>query len=106
LAGETELSRRRLSDTLLAWLRHQGSITAAAEELIVHPQTVRYRLGRLRELFGDVLDDPDMRFELELVLRAAPLLPAGGDEDRVTPPRATARQARERPARGASAPRA
>ena len=36
----------------------------------MHPQTVRYRLGRLRELFGDALEDPDARFELELVLRA------------------------------------
>jgi DNA-binding PucR family transcriptional regulator len=36
----------------------------------VHPQTVRYRLGRLRELLGPALDDPDARFELELVLRA------------------------------------
>jgi DNA-binding PucR family transcriptional regulator len=36
----------------------------------VHPQTVRYRLGRLRELYGERLDDPDQRFQLELALRA------------------------------------
>jgi hypothetical protein len=36
----------------------------------LHPQTVRYRLARLRELFGTRLDDPDARFELELALRA------------------------------------
>jgi DNA-binding PucR family transcriptional regulator len=36
----------------------------------VHPQTVRYRLGRLRELFGEQLDDPQHRVELELALRA------------------------------------
>jgi DNA-binding PucR family transcriptional regulator len=36
----------------------------------VHPQTVGYRLAQLRELYGDALDDPQMRFELELVLRA------------------------------------
>jgi DNA-binding PucR family transcriptional regulator len=40
----------------------------------VHPQTVSYRLGRLRELLGDDLDDPTARFELLLVLTAA----AGG----------------------------
>ena len=39
-------------------------------ELHVHPQTVRYRMARLRELFGTALDDPDARFELELALRA------------------------------------
>lgn len=70
LDEETERSRARLEDTLLAWLRHEGNATAAGEELGVHGQTVRYRLGRLREHFGADLDDPDTRFELELVLRA------------------------------------
>ena len=41
-----------------------------AAALHVHPQTVRYRLGRLRECFGSALDDPEDRFELALVLRA------------------------------------
>lgn len=70
LAGETVRSRARLEETLLAWLRHEGNATAAGAELGVHGQTVRYRLGRLRELFGDTLEDPDARFELELALRA------------------------------------
>jgi DNA-binding PucR family transcriptional regulator len=35
----------------------------------VHPQTVRYRLRRLRDLFGATLEDPDRRFELEIALR-------------------------------------
>ena len=62
--------RERLQSTLAAWLRAQGSVSAVAAELNLHPQTVRYRLARLRELFGSALDDPDARFELELVLRA------------------------------------
>ena len=70
LDAETPLSSERLSATLLAWLRHGGDVRATADELFVHPQTVRYRLGRLRELFGPALEDPDARFELELVLRA------------------------------------
>ncbi len=41
---------------------------AMARALHLHPQTVRYRLTRLRELLGDALDDPDARFELELAL--------------------------------------
>jgi DNA-binding PucR family transcriptional regulator len=32
---------------------------------------VRYRLARLRERFGETLEDPDARFELELALRAS-----------------------------------
>jgi hypothetical protein len=70
LASETELSRERLGSTLDAWLRHRGRTEAVARALHVHPQTVRYRLARLRELFGTRLDDPDGRFELELALRA------------------------------------
>jgi hypothetical protein len=72
LEGETSTSRERLAGTLLAWLRHRGRTELVAEALHVHPQTVRYRLGRLRELYGDRLEDPDERFELELALRAAP----------------------------------
>jgi DNA-binding PucR family transcriptional regulator len=41
-----------------------------ARALDLHPQTVRYRLARLRELLGQQLDDPDARLELELALRA------------------------------------
>lgn len=62
-------SRERLERTLLAWLRHRGSVPATAAELHVHTQTVRYRLRSLRELLGDALEDPDRRLELELALR-------------------------------------
>ena len=64
-------SRERLLETLAAWLDHQGSVPRVAEQLHVHPQTVRYRLAQLRELFGDQLDDPRARFELGLAVRAA-----------------------------------
>ncbi|HLI59630.1 MAG TPA: helix-turn-helix domain-containing protein [Solirubrobacteraceae bacterium] len=65
-------SRARLRETLRAWLAEQGRLAQVAERLGVHPQTARYRLGRLRELFGADLADPDRRFWLELALRAAP----------------------------------
>src|SRR4051794_17915338 len=62
----------RLRETLRAWLDHPGQVQAVAERLHVHPQTVRYRVAQLRELFGEALDDPDARFELALALRSAP----------------------------------
>jgi hypothetical protein len=62
--------RARLIGTLAAWLAHQRHTPAIAAELHVHPQTVRYRINRLRELLGDALETPDGRFELELALRA------------------------------------
>jgi hypothetical protein len=76
LEGETAASRERLLETLAAWLRHRGRTDAVAAALHVHPQTVRYRLGRLRDLYGDRLDDPDARFELELALRSRPASPS------------------------------
>jgi hypothetical protein len=78
LAQESERSRARLQDTLHAWLRHHGSQRAAAVELGVHPQTVRYRLGRLRELFGAKLEDADSRFALQAALRARALAREAG----------------------------
>ena len=64
--------RGRLRATLRAWLDHPSQVTRVAGELHVHPQTVRYRVAQLRELFGDRLEDPDARFELALALRAEP----------------------------------
>ncbi|HET7399707.1 MAG TPA: helix-turn-helix domain-containing protein [Intrasporangium sp.] len=62
--------RERLAETLLSWLRHSGQRTPIAGELFVHQQTVGYRVAQLKELFGEALEDPEVRFELELVLRA------------------------------------
>jgi DNA-binding PucR family transcriptional regulator len=62
----------RLRETLRAWLDNPGQVQAVAERLHVHPQTVRYRVAQLRELFGETLDDPEARFQLALALRAQP----------------------------------
>ncbi|MBZ5737948.1 PucR family transcriptional regulator [Nocardioides mangrovi] len=48
----------KLTDTLRSWLLHHGRRDEVAADLFVHPQTVRYRMGQLRELYGDRLDDP------------------------------------------------
>jgi len=66
----TPRARQRLRETALAYVRHHGNAVAMAAELEVHPQTARYRITRLRELFGTDLNNPDARFELELALRA------------------------------------
>ena len=66
----TPAGRARMEETALAFVQHGGNAAAMARALHLHPQTIRYRLGRLRELFGDELSDPDARFELELALRS------------------------------------
>ena len=68
LAELTPRSRERLLDTLRSWLAHQGDRSSVAAELGIHPQTVRYRVGLLRDLLGEDLADSARRFELELVL--------------------------------------
>lgn len=68
-----ETSRDKLEETLRAWLLHQGRRDEVAAELFVHPQTVRYRVGQLRELYGERLTDPDWVLALTLALG----LPAG-----------------------------
>jgi hypothetical protein len=64
----------RLAATLLAWLESADDANAAARRLHVHPQTIRYRLRQVSELFGDTLTDPDARFRLLLALRVRQLL--------------------------------
>jgi DNA-binding PucR family transcriptional regulator len=71
LAELTPAARARMEETALAFVQHGGNAAAMARALHLHPQTIRYRLTRLRELFGDQLADPDARFELELALRSA-----------------------------------
>src|SRR5690349_17564729 len=73
LDGLTPAARERMEETALAYVQHGGNAAAMARALHLHPQTIRYRLGRLRELLGDAIDDPDARFELELALRWARL---------------------------------
>jgi hypothetical protein len=69
LAELTPAARARMEETALAFVQHGGNAAAMARALHLHPQTVRYRITRLRELLGDQLDEPDARFELELALR-------------------------------------
>ncbi|MEZ5184797.1 MAG: helix-turn-helix domain-containing protein [Candidatus Nanopelagicales bacterium] len=68
LAQIKPVKREALADTLRAWLAFQGDRHQIAEHLHVHPQTVSYRHQRLRELFGEALQDPQERLALQLVL--------------------------------------
>lgn len=82
LAGLRAVQRERLLETLHAWLRRWGARAEVSAELFVHPQTVSYRLNRLRDLLGDALDDPTARFELLLVLESRAPRPASRRSDR------------------------
>ncbi|OLT46227.1 hypothetical protein BJF85_17510 [Saccharomonospora sp. CUA-673] len=72
LAAMTERRRARTIETLRAWFDAQGSVHAVAERLGLHPQTVRHRVRRMEEAYGDRLRDPRARFELEAAVRSLP----------------------------------
>mgnify|MGYP005812195713 CR=1 FL=1 len=57
-----------LLDTVIAYVEHGGSIEACARALIVHPNTVRYRLRRVGQLTGYWPPDPRDAFTLRVGL--------------------------------------
>jgi len=65
--------RERLAETLLSWLQCGRNASEVAVHLAVHPQTVRYRMRQLDELFGAQLHDRATQFEMQLALRALEL---------------------------------
>lgn len=72
LEGQSATSTEKLTETLRSWLLHHGRRDVVAAELFVHAQTVRYRMGQLRELFGDRLEDPRSVLELTIALGLSP----------------------------------
>lgn len=68
LAALPEPTAQRLADTLRSWLLHVGRRDAVAADLYVHPQTVRYRMGQIREAFGASLTDPEQVLALVIAL--------------------------------------
>ena len=72
LAGMRAGTGERLAETLRSWLLHQGRREQVAADLVVHPQTVRYRMTQLRELYGDRLTDPATVLELTVALALPP----------------------------------
>ncbi|MCE6998878.1 helix-turn-helix domain-containing protein [Saccharothrix sp. S26] len=74
LEGLTPKQQQRMRETMTAWVETRGSAPEVASSLAVHPQTVRYRLRQLEELFGAKLHDPDALFDMGIALRALRLL--------------------------------
>jgi DNA-binding PucR family transcriptional regulator len=59
----------RLRDTLLVFLQTGGSYKATAERLMLHKNTVQYRIRRAKESLGRPVDEH--RHDVELALRAS-----------------------------------
>jgi DNA-binding PucR family transcriptional regulator len=63
---------QRLAETLRAWVLHRGNRDAVAAELVVHPQTVRYRMGQIRDIYGPRLNDPRTTIDVVVALAYPP----------------------------------
>jgi hypothetical protein len=68
LAEVRDSTAEKLVETLRAWLLHHGRREDVAAALFVHPQTVRYRLSLLRDLYGERLEDPEFVLALTVAL--------------------------------------
>ncbi len=55
--------------TLKTLARHGFSQTRAAQELDIHPKTMQHRLYRLEQILDRDLNDPDTRFEVQLLYK-------------------------------------
>ena len=65
-----EMRGAELVPTLGAYLEGGQNYAHAAHTLGVHRNTLRYRLGRISEISGHDLGDPDVQFNLQLASRA------------------------------------
>jgi len=65
-----------LVTTLNVYLRESCAMEAAAATLYIHRNTLRYRLGKIAQIIGCDLTDPDQRFQLDLACRAWSVLQA------------------------------
>lgn len=68
-----ETSGGHLFETATAYLDTGGSLEATARRLFVHPNTVRYRMGRIVDVTGYDLADPHDAFTVRIALALAHL---------------------------------
>lgn len=84
LAQLTEYDREHggeLVDTLRAFFANHGNLSRTADQLILHRNTVSYRLERIAQLTGLDLDDEGDRFRLHLALKLIDLVRPGRSAD-------------------------
>ncbi len=58
--------KTELLKTLQAYLKYNGNLTVAAENLFIHRTSLQYRLKRIEGILGRSLESSQVRFELQL----------------------------------------
>lgn len=92
--------RGSLLRTLECYLRHDRNGVATAAELRVHYNTLRYRLGQIERLTGEIEHHPMSRLQLEIAVHAHRLVAGATARPREPAPR----PARDRRRNGARPP--
>ena len=67
-----------LRDTLRVFLQENGSFKATAERLILHKNSVQYRVRKAEEALGHPLDDNRLQVELALLAANGLARPSSG----------------------------
>ncbi|MFS0824512.1 helix-turn-helix domain-containing protein [Bacillus sp. 1P02SD] len=65
---------KEIKETLEVYLKHNGQIKKAAEELFVHQNTLKYRIEKITDMTGFDLGDSEVRLSLSLALRLEHLM--------------------------------
>ncbi len=74
LRAQDERKGTDLVETVRTWLASGCSVADTARQLVVHPNTVTYRLGRAEDLLGRDLRHTDTRLDVQLALDVADVL--------------------------------
>jgi purine catabolism regulator len=85
LAAYDRERRGSLVHTLECYLRNDRNGVATADELNVHYNTLRYRLGQIERLTGGIERHPMSRLQLEIAVHANRLVAAGAKAQHRTP---------------------
>lgn len=70
LIESDENKSTRYLESLRAFLETFGDVSAASERLMIHPNTLRYRMAKVQEISQIDLDDPSERLAVMILLAA------------------------------------
>lgn len=71
-----------LKKTLEAYLRNEGHLKITADQLNIHPNTIKYRIDKIQDETGFDLTDPEVRLNLIIALRLESFIPKDRHEGR------------------------
>ncbi|MBV9231170.1 MAG: helix-turn-helix domain-containing protein, partial [Chloroflexi bacterium] len=66
-----------LIETLEGFFQYNGNLSETARAMHLHRNSLLYRLGRIEELLGRSLEDPELRLSLQIALKIRHLVEKG-----------------------------